>query len=153
MSMSNQFAPGRQQSVSILHHLIDACREGEIGFRRAADHARSKAVKGILTRYALQRSRFAHELEIEVRLLGGPEKTALSTGAHRRLSILPDAGSPDATLVSDCERLEQEALATFDDVLRARLPAELASLIRGHQGAISDAQNHLRQLHATLAPR
>jgi len=46
----------------VLNHLIDTCRDGERGFRYAANHVENPAIKALFLDIAAQRGRFADDL-------------------------------------------------------------------------------------------
>jgi uncharacterized protein (TIGR02284 family) len=146
MSMSHTTTGEIRRTVFLLHGLIDACRDAEMSFRRAAERTEAGANRGTFTRHALERARFAHELEIEVRLLGGPEKSAEGTGPHRRFSILPNGPTALQTLAADCAQLDDLALGAFEAALRERFPAELTTRLRGHSEAIRASRDRMSAL-------
>ena len=54
----------------VLHHLIEICKDGERGFRTAADHVSAPVLKTLFADLAAQRKQFAGELEPHLHRLG-----------------------------------------------------------------------------------
>jgi hypothetical protein len=134
--------------VSALSRLVGTCRESEIGFRRAVEDARSSALKDALTIYALQRARFAHELEIEIRMLGletGAGSRVVS-GCYRRSPARLAEPRSDAEIVKERLLGETAALGAFEEVIREDLPIDLETLLRVHHASIKGAREHLSRL-------
>ena len=50
-------------STQTLNNLIEICKDGQEGFRDAAEHASNPTLKSLLSKYSLQRSTFAGELQ------------------------------------------------------------------------------------------
>ena len=57
--------------VSTLNNLIETCKDGEDGFRAAADGVKDSNLRTLFLTYSQQRAQFAAELQNEVRLRGG----------------------------------------------------------------------------------
>jgi uncharacterized protein (TIGR02284 family) len=48
----------------VLEHLVEVCRDGERGFRAAAQYVSTPELKALFTQLAGQRQQFALELEL-----------------------------------------------------------------------------------------
>ena len=59
-----------EQRVRNLNKLIQVCRDGELGYRKAARNVSSSKLRTILVDYAIRRSQFAQELRAEVERQG-----------------------------------------------------------------------------------
>ena len=64
--------------ISTLNDLIETCRDGEKGFRTAAENVKSADLKTLFTGISQQRAKCAVELQNEVRRLGGEIARAAS---------------------------------------------------------------------------
>ncbi len=74
--MSNSLS----DTISTLNSLIETCKEGQEGFRLAAEAVTDdEDLKGFLFSCSLQRSKFAGELSNEVINLGHPNPAQEST--------------------------------------------------------------------------
>ena len=94
----------------VLEHLVEICRDGERGFRAAAEYVSTPELKALFTQLAEQRQAFAHDLEPHVNRLGG-SALASGTGAgavHRGWMNLKAhvPGHHDQTIISETERGE-----------------------------------------------
>lgn len=136
--------------VSKLNDLIETCRDGERGFREAAEHVRDGRVKQLFDQYARQRQSFASELAQEVRGLGGEPETGGSTGgaAHRAWMDVKGAvtGNDDKALIAEAERGEDEALRRYQDALNADLPASIRPTIQRQYTEVRQAHDQVRAL-------
>ncbi|MDQ6623526.1 MAG: PA2169 family four-helix-bundle protein, partial [Verrucomicrobiota bacterium] len=77
------------EAISTLNSLIETLKDGQEGFRQAADAVKDSQVKTTLNELSLQRSKFAGELQSEVVKMGepDPEKTSSTAGALHRAWI------------------------------------------------------------------
>lgn len=118
---------------SVLNHLIEACKDGERGFRYATNHVTNAPVKALFTEIASQRERFAAELLPHAHRLGGATETdGTATGAlHRGWMTLKDAlsGHDERAIIREAARGEEVALAAYKDALDGVLPPSTHDLI------------------------
>ncbi len=72
-------------TISTLNNLIETCKDGELGFKTAAEGLQSSETKAKFLEYSRQRAEMARELQAEVRRLGeDPEKAgSVSASLHR----------------------------------------------------------------------
>src|SRR5690349_7368814 len=107
--------------ASCLNDLIETCKDGEKGFRDAAEAVKGSDLKALFRDYSDQRRRFASELQREVAKLGTtPEKSGSATGAlHRGWINLKAAitGKDEGAIVAECERGEDAAKAAYAKAL------------------------------------
>lgn len=107
-------------TVSTLNNLIQTCRDGEQGFRTAADHVQDVPVRSLFEELARERGTLADELEREVGRLGGTAATSgsVSGALHRGWLDLKSAVSGgDKSIISEAERGEDVAKRTFESAL------------------------------------
>jgi len=145
------------KAVSVLNNLIETCKDGEQGFRSAAENLKSPAIKAKFLEYAAERAQIGRELQAEVRRLGGEPETAGSTaGALHRgwfdvKAVL--TGGDDDAIVAEAERGEDAAKAAFDAALTRALPPLTQTLV--HQDAakvhrVHDEVRSIRDRHVVL---
>jgi uncharacterized protein (TIGR02284 family) len=134
----------------VLHHLIDLCRDGERGFRAAADHVGDPALKSLFTELATQRKRFADELLPHLQRLGGmPDAEGTSAGAlHRTWMALKGLvpGRHDHHIVAEAERGEDVVLDAYADALSGMLPPTVTETIESQRDAILKAHERIRSI-------
>jgi uncharacterized protein (TIGR02284 family) len=140
----------RDETVSQLNHLVEVCRNGENGFRRAALAAQDAHLRGILAEYASQREQFAAQLRYQVSRLGArPGDHGTIAGAvHRRWMDLRSAVSSDSerALIRECERGERFALASYKIALESGLEGDVEILVQEQQAQVELAYRQLQQL-------
>lgn len=143
------------QALSTLNELIETCRDGERGFREAAEQVRDGRVKELFDGYSKQRQAFASELEQEVRRLGGePERGGtVSGGMHRRWMEVKGAvtGNDDKALVSEAERGEDVALRRYQDALNAELPSPIRTTVQRQYTEVRQAHDRVRALERNFS--
>ena len=112
----------KNDTISTLNSLIETCKDGELGFKTAADGLQSADVKAKFLEYSRQRAEMARELQAEVRRLGGdPEKSGSMSGTmHRGWLDIKSAvtGKDDHAIIAEAERGEDVAKAAYENALK-----------------------------------
>ena len=145
---------GERSEREVLHHLIEICRDGERGFRAAAEHVEKPAVKALFTELAAQRERFAADLVPHLQRLGGRDDGDGTSGGalHRRWigfkSHMPGHG--DHTIVTEAERGEHIALNAYNEALQGMLPPTVSSLIEEQREAVRMANDRIRAIDMAI---
>ena len=141
-------------AVSTLNSLIETCKDGEKGFKEAAEGLKSADIKAKFLEYSRERAQMAAELQVEVRSLGGdPDKGGSMSGAmHRGWVDLKSAitGQDDHAIVSEAERGEDVAKAAYESALNEALPASAQTLVQQQAAKVRrvhDAVRDLRDRH------
>jgi uncharacterized protein (TIGR02284 family) len=133
-----------------IHHLIDVCRDGERGFRAAADAVSDPKLKTLFNELAAERARFAADLLPHLQRLGGTvEDGGTSAGTLHRGWINLKARVPghrDHGIVAEAERGEQAALDAYDEALHDVLPPTVTDLIEKQQDAMHAAVDRIRAI-------
>ena len=140
----------RDETVSQLNHLVEVCRNGQHGFRQAAERAGDAHLRAIFAEYASQREQFAVQLRYQVSRLGGrPQDNGTVAGAfHRTWMGVRNSISSDAerTLIRECERGERFALASYKLALQHGLDPAVAELVEEQRAQIDIAYRKLQEL-------
>ena len=141
-------------AVSTLNSLIETCKDGEKGFKEAAEGLKSADIKARFMEYSRERAQMAAELQAEVRRLGGdPDKGGSMSGSiHRGWMDLKSAitGQDDHAIVSEAERGEDVAKAAYESALNEPLPASAQALVQQQAAKVRrvhDAVRDLRDRH------
>ncbi len=127
--------------LDVLNDLVESCRDGEYGFRKSAEHAKSSDIQTLLLRHASECAAAAVELEQLIRARGGkPDEGGTVTGAlHRGWVSVRTAltSNDDKAVLEECERGEDAAVARYRKALKQDgLPADVRAVIqRQAQGA------------------
>jgi hypothetical protein len=138
----------RCRTVATLSRLARVCRDGEARLHHTADRCSLDALRGMLLRYARERARFAHELEIETQVLGG---SVPFEGSGKRPRVSPVEPVNDAQRVATCRLAEESALDEYARAVAGPLPVEIVRLLRGHHAAVKETIARLTQAQHAVA--
>lgn len=120
--------------VDVLNDLLENCRDGEYGFRTCAQQAESPELKAAFEMRADDCERAGAELEAAVVSLGGePAEGGTASGAlHRGWVTLRASVSAvdDVSILEECERGEDAALARYREAIEQPLPSSIAAIVR-----------------------
>jgi uncharacterized protein (TIGR02284 family) len=135
---------------STLNDLIQTLKDGEEGFQAAAEKLKEHNLRSQFETFALQRARFAAELQSEVSQIGGkPETSGSTAGAlHRGWMDIKNAvaGNDDHGILAEAERGEDAAVKNYRDALSKDLPSDIRSVIDRQYREILSAHNTVRAL-------
>jgi uncharacterized protein (TIGR02284 family) len=136
--------------ISTLNNLIETCKDGQEGFRQAAEGVRNAELKTLFLTYAQQRAQFAGELQNEVLRTGGdPETTSSTAGAlHRGWINIKSAvtGEDEGAVITECERGEDSAVSNYEAALKGELPNNLRALVERQFAQVKEAHDRIRAL-------
>jgi uncharacterized protein (TIGR02284 family) len=143
-------APTNDEVISTLNGLIETCRDGQEGFKQAAEGVERSDLKTLFYEFGGQRATFVGELQDVVRTLGGdPENSGSFAGALHRgwLNIKSVvSGRDEALILDECERGEDSAKGSYKSALETALPAYVAQLVQDQYTAILSAHDRLKAL-------
>ena len=142
--------------VSTLNELIEICRDGQNGFKEAAENVKSPDLKSFFNQTAAERAQFVKELQLEVSRLGGePEKTGSTAGAiHRVWMDIKGTltGKDDHAILTECERGEDAAVKAYKEAIKGgNLPTNILSLIEHQLQSIQLVHDRVKQLRDAKA--
>ena len=136
--------------ILTLNGLIETCKDGQNGFKTAAEGIERSELKTVFYEFSQQRSEFAGLLQELVRSLGGdPESTGtLSAAVHRGWMDIKSlvSGKDEEAILSECERGEDYAKNAYADALKSNLPANVADVLGQQSQAILAAHNRIKAL-------
>jgi uncharacterized protein (TIGR02284 family) len=139
-----------EQVVSTLNNLIETCRDGQEGFKTAAEGVNNGELKELFYSYSQQRAGFAGELQDEVRRLGGdPEETGSVTASlHRGWMDIKAAvtGGAESSVLAECERGETAALSNYRAAFNVDMPTNVRQALERQFAEIKEAHNRIRNL-------
>jgi uncharacterized protein (TIGR02284 family) len=137
-------------AISTLNNLIETCKDGENGFRTAADGVKNGELKTLFNLYAQQRAQFAAELQAEVRTFGGdPENTGSAIASLHRgwINIKSTVtGEDEGAIITECERGEDSAAKNYQEALEEDLPVNVRSIIERQFTQVKEAHDRIRAL-------
>jgi uncharacterized protein (TIGR02284 family) len=139
-----------EDAVITLNMLIETCKDGELGFRTAADDTRDAGAQRMFLGLAGERAELAAELAREVQRLGGTPAAAgsVSGSLHRGWMNLTAAvtGSDEASIIAAAERGEDSAKTAYERALREPLPAATRTLVERQYARIRAAHDRVSRL-------
>jgi uncharacterized protein (TIGR02284 family) len=138
----------------VLNHLIEICKDGERGFRAAAEYVKEPSLKTLFTELATQRGQFAADLLPHAQRLGGDAASegtsagALHRGWMNLKGLVP--GDHDHAIVSEAERGEHAAQRAYQDALNGMIPPTSRETIERQCVAVQHAYRRIDALDKAL---
>jgi uncharacterized protein (TIGR02284 family) len=143
------------QVASTLNELIQTAKDGENGFRAAAESVEDSNLRHLFESYSQQRSEFAAELQLEVRRLAqDPVDTGHAAAAlHRGWMDIKAGltGRDEASVIADCERGEDIAVGVYRKAIASELPEDLRMVVERQFREVQQAHDHIRSLERSHA--
>lgn len=136
--------------IDVLNDLIEACKDGEYGFRASSLQVRSPVLRANLLARSLECARAAEELRNQVLQLGGhPEEggSAVATMHRGWVAVMAMLSSyDDLAVLEECERGEAAALVCYQHALECDLAVPIRDLIERQYECAK--RNHLEVRNA-----
>ncbi len=142
----------QEATISTLRHLIETARDGQEGFRKAAENiVDDPELRRLLSSLSLQRAKFAGELEAISITMGehSPETgTSISGSLHRWWIDLRTAITKEDnhSILAECERGEDIAVHAYNTALEHDLPHPVKEVIIRQHREVLAAHNTIRAL-------
>jgi uncharacterized protein (TIGR02284 family) len=132
--------PSDAEVIDVLNDLLKTSRDGEYGFRTCAEEVKASKLMAVFNDRAEECRRAAEELMQLIAHLGGsPAEGGTTSGAmHRGWVHVKGAvgANSELSMLEECERGEDAAVARYGKALAQNLPADVRSLVeRQSQGA------------------
>ena len=140
------------ENISTLNSLIETLKDGQEGFRQAAEAVKDPSLKSLFNEYSLQRSKFAGELQSEAIRRGEsqPENSSSFAGSlHRAWINLKSAitSQDDHAILAECERGEDSAVSEYKKAMEDNeLTSPLREVIARQYAQVKDAHDRVRNL-------
>jgi uncharacterized protein (TIGR02284 family) len=145
-------SPCMSTTTSILNDLIETLKDGEQGFRAAAQDVSSPELRALFEEFAQQRAQFATELHVLAHDKGerNPEEHGSVAGAIHRgwidLKAALESGDEHAVL-AECERGEDAAVNAFREAIdEGELSVDALAVVRRQSGVIKATHDRVRNL-------
>jgi uncharacterized protein (TIGR02284 family) len=139
-----------EKENKIIDNLIETLKDGQQGFKQAAEGVKDPQLKSLFDEYSRQRARFAMELEGEVRSMGSkPETSGSAAGAlHRGWINLKSAltGGGDHAILAECERGEDSAVEEYRKALDNGLTTSVQGIVSRQFAQIKQAHDRVKTL-------
>ena len=135
----------------VIDSLIETLKDGQEGFKQAAEGVNDPKLKSLFLDYSQQRSRFAAALQSEARRQGEnePETSSSAAGAlHRGWINLKSAitGGDEHTILAECERGEDSAVEEYKKALENGLTPAAQELVSRQFAEIKAAHDRIKSL-------
>ena len=135
--------------IDTLNNLIETCRDGQNGFRQAADNLSNPQFKSFCLERSQERASFVNELQREVRTLGSdPEKEGSTAGAMHRawIDLKSSLGGGDQAILSSCEQGEDSAVEQYKEALEDNLPINLRAVIERQYASVQQSHDRVKTM-------
>ena len=140
--------------ISTLNSLIETLKDGEEGFRTAAEGLTDPQAKAVFQQYSRERAQMAQELQAEVRTLGGdPEQAGSMSGSvHRGWINIKSVvtGKNDASIIAEAERGEDIAKNAYAEAIKTALPASVSAVISRQAVKVREAHDRVRSMERAV---
>jgi uncharacterized protein (TIGR02284 family) len=141
----------KREIVSTINGLIETLKDGQEGFKQAAEGVKDPGLKSLFQEYSQQRARFAAELQSQARQLGEPEPEDSSSAAgamHRawiNLKSVVTSGD-DHAILAEAERGEDSAVKEFQEALEDGLSSPILETVSQQYSEVKTAHDRIRNL-------
>jgi uncharacterized protein (TIGR02284 family) len=137
-------------AISVVEHLIDRCRDGQKGFREAAEKAKSPDLKNFFNEVGAERAGFAEELQAELTTLGKPDSRpsgSVEGGLHRAwVDTKMALGGDDHTILEWLEQGEDVAKDAYKKALTGNLPETVLQIVRRQANSVQRVHDRVKML-------
>lgn len=136
--------------ISTLNGLIQYCKDGQDGFKTAAEGIERSDLKTLFYEYQQQRADFVGVLQGLVRSIGGDPETSgsISASLHRGWMDIKSlvTGKDEKAILNECERGEDYAKDAYREALKLDLPSNVREVLEQQSQAILAAHNRIKAL-------
>ncbi|MEY2479993.1 MAG: hypothetical protein QOI04_920 [Verrucomicrobiota bacterium] len=139
----------QKEIISTINSLIETLKDGQEGFKQAAEAVKDAELKSLFNQFSQQRSKFASELQNEARLFGEakPETSSSAAGAmHRTWINIKSAitSGDDHAILEECERGEDSAVKEYKKAMEENLP--IRDVVSRQYSEVKAAHDRIRDL-------
>ena len=140
-----------KEEKEIIDGLVETLKDGQEGFKQAAEGVKDPQLKSLFNEYSQQRSRFVSELQSRAQGLGErePETSGSATGAlHRAWMNLKSAvtSGDDHAILAECERGEDSAVEEYKKAIAENLSAPSREIVSRQYSEIKNAHDRIKNL-------
>ena len=135
----------------IIDNLIETLKDGQDGFKQAAESVKDPQLKSVFDDYSRQRARFVSELRSQAQ--SPDERDSKMSGSaagalHRGWINLKSAvtGGDDHAILAECERGEDSAVEEYRKALDNGLSAPVQQIVSRQFSQIKQAHDRVKSL-------
>lgn len=141
----------QKEIISTINSLIETLKDGQEGFKQAAEAVKDTSLKSLFNEFSLQRAKFAGELQSEAVSLGepDPEKDSSTSGAlHRAWINIKSAitSGDDHAILAECERGEDSAVNEYKEAMEEEISAPVRDVIERQYREVKSAHDRIKSL-------
>jgi uncharacterized protein (TIGR02284 family) len=137
-------------TLDTVEKLIQTCRDGEEGYRSAAEHTKDAELRSFFNRQSMERARFTGELQTAARTLGEPspsQDASMASKLHRAwFDLKQKLGGGEVSVLESVETGEEAARQEYQEALSADLPYNVRSIVERQSESISVACDRVSAL-------
>jgi uncharacterized protein (TIGR02284 family) len=141
--------------TAVLNDLVEISKDGERGFRKAAEDSHDAQLKTLFLSRAEDCSSGARELQDLVQRLGGKPETggSVSGALHRGWTDVKTAvaGRDDHEILADCEKGEDVAKKRYHEALDKDLPVDVRVVVEQQYQGVLLNHDRIRDLRDQFA--
>src|ERR1700687_5889690 len=145
----------QKESVKVIEKLAEICKDGEKGYKDAAEHAKRSDLKTFFSTQSSERGRFARELQVVLMKLGKVERKESGTVAgalHRAwIDTKVGLGAGDKSILESVEKGEDGGKDANKKAVSSSLPPEAAEVVSRQARSIQAAHDKVKGLRDGLA--
>ncbi len=136
--------------ISVLEKLIETCRDGQEGYRDAAEHVKDPELRRYFNEISTTRADFAGQLENEVIRLGkhDPDRKGSATAAIHRgwINLKASLGGGDHSILSSVEAGEDNAKKQYENANREDLPQDIRLIVARQAESVFASHDRVKAL-------
>jgi len=135
----------------VIENLIETLRDGQQGFKEAAESVKDPQLKSLFTEYSQQRARFLAELRNDAQSPDERETKVSGSAAgalHRGWINLKSAVTKgdDHSVLAECERGEDAAVEEYQKALNDGLSTPVREIVARQYTQIKATHDRIRDL-------
>ena len=142
--------PMSDNVTNVLNDLIETSRDGEQGFRTAAEDTKNPELRTVFLARADDCARAVSDLQHVIARLGGEpqERGSIAGAVHRGWVNLKAAatGRTDLAILEECERGEDVAKARYRKALEAQLPEDIRTIVQKQYAGVERNHDQIRDI-------
>jgi uncharacterized protein (TIGR02284 family) len=140
-----------EEQEKIIDNLIETLKDGQEGFKQAAESVKDPQLKSIFDEYSRQRARFVSELRSQAQSLEERESKPSGSAAgalHRGWINLKSAltRGDDHAVLAECERGEDSAVEQYKEALDNGLSASVQQIVSRQYTQVKQAHDRVKSL-------
>jgi uncharacterized protein (TIGR02284 family) len=140
-----------KEQEKIIDNLIETLKDGQEGFKQAAESVKDPQLKSVFDEYSLQRARFVSELRSQAQSLEERESKPSGSAAgalHRGWINLKSAltRGDDHAILAECERGEDSAVEEYKKALNNGLSAPVQEIVSRQFTQVKQAHDRVKSL-------